>query len=147
MSKLKKICENLKSANPAFYEQRTVERILPSSCASSASTECLIIMSVIVVKCHIKSVVLGIRRPFCKVLCLCAIVVLAQTWQLQFQFLALISVWLFESDLNYSPHFPVCKMRWESTNVCTDIGLLGHTEEIDSDKSSFLAHFQIGLFD
>lgn len=52
----------------------------------------------------------------------------------------------FESDLNYSPHFPICKMRWESTNVCTDIGLLGHTEEIDSDKSSFLAHFQTGLF-
>lgn len=77
----------------------------------------------VIVKGHIKSAFLVVRRLVWEILCLnCAKIVLAQTWQLQFQFLALISVWLFKSDLNYPPHFPVCKMGWESTNVCTGIG-------------------------
>jgi len=75
--KTEKIHETLNSAKSAFCEQRIVGRILPSSHASSALTDCLIVMIVIFVKCHIKSEFFALRRLVWEIVCLCAKIVLA----------------------------------------------------------------------
>lgn len=82
----------LNSAKLAFYEQRTVERILPSSSASS--TRVLNHHACYCYKVPYKICGFSVRSPVWEILCLCSKIVLARTRQLQFQFLALISVWL-----------------------------------------------------
>lgn len=119
LSKLKKYMK-LNSAKLAFYEQRIVERILPRSSASS--TRVLNHHACYCYKVPQKICGFSVRSPIWEILCLCSKIVLAHTRQLRFQFLAVISVWLLKSGLNYPPHFPVRKMGWESTNVCVRLG-------------------------